>query len=193
MEFTEGSSLILNSLTLGKHTLFESDFTRLERKYPDSQYKYRAHLLSSEEERQQVREHINDNLMDTEGWMHIPVNKYDELVNMPLRQNGKSKHGYSDTDYILATTRRLSPPNLFLPDQTLLDLDAERHSYFYTGARVNAQVCPLLYEDEEAGTCGVSLILEAIVVLSGDKEKYPPLDIRQRRNVELILQSVKPN
>ena len=183
MIYTEGSPFIATNLILGKHTLFEADLTRLQNRYPQNDHKYRAHLLPASTEALDelvttIKEHGSDWDISDRDW---------EDMHLPVKTDGTSKHGYANAQYLMSSARVLSPPSLFTVDQVMLAIDAPRHEQFYTGAPVSVQLCPLLYESEE-GKTGVSLIVEAIAIMADDKQRYPNMQVKQRRNIQLFLQ-----
>ena len=187
MEYTEGRSFVAGPFLLGKHTLFESDLRRLERRFPDNSHKYRAHLLPyAPSILDSVQKEIEANI--DEVWNLDD----DHQLDMPVRVNGESKHNYPDADYLVASTRQLSPPSLITKDGTILTLEAPRHPSFYTGVKINAQLCPLLYApSEKEDAVGVSLILEAIAILNDNRDDFPSIQTKQRRAIDLIIAKAK--
>ena len=182
MDYQESPSILIGPYRLGKNILFEENLQTAMRRYPDQNNSFFAEfIVDDDDELTDLLNALDDAVASR--WPDT-MDGCDGLDYSPVYHNGKSKMYPTDT-YIRAKARPFNPPSLYLYDGTILPMDAPRDSSFYSGVQVMTEVSPLSYESE-AGKCGIYLTLNAIAIVSDDREANPVLQFKQRRSADKI-------
>ena len=186
-EYIESDSLLIGPFKLGKFILFQENLDTAMRRHPDNKNSFFAEFIVDDND--ELVELIN--ALDTaveDRWPPEVIEGCDQLDYSPVYQNGRTRMYPTDT-YIRAKARPYNPPNLFTFDGELLPMDSPRNEEFYSGVPVYTEVAPLSYQNED-GKKGVSLILNAVAIVSTDREANPLLQFRQRRSADKMREMV---